>query len=73
MWCFRSISLIFVKAAGLKTQRRMCEFAQQTADQNYSMMLTNYEMQSCAVESGNCKQLGTNERDPSEVVIVWEV
>ena len=50
----------------------MCEFAQQTADQNYSMMLTNYAMQSCAVESGNCKLLGTNERDPSELVIATD-
>ena len=52
---------IFVKTTGQKTQRRVCEFAQQTANQYYSMMLTNYEMQLCAVELGNCKQRGTKE------------
>lgn len=31
---------IFVKAPGLKTQRRMSEFAKQTASQYYNMMLT---------------------------------
>ena len=60
--------MIFVKAAALKTQRRVCEFAQQTANQYYSMMLTNYAMQSCADELVNCKQRGTNERDPSELM-----
>ena len=59
---------IFVKAAGLITQRRVCEFAQQTANQYYSMMLTNYAMQSCADELVNCKQRGTNEMDPSELM-----
>ena len=59
---------IFVKAAGLKTQRRVCKFAQQTANQYYSMMLTNYAMQLCADELVNCKQRGTNERDPSELM-----
>ena len=59
---------IFVKVAGLKTQCRVCEFAQQTANQYYSMMLTNYAMQLYAVEMGNYKQQGTNERDPSELV-----
>ena len=59
---------IFVKAAGLITQRRVCEFAQQTANQYYSMMLTNYAMQSCADELVKCKQRGINERDPSELM-----
>lgn len=31
----------FVKAPGLKTQRRMCEFAKQTAGQYYNIMMVN--------------------------------
>jgi hypothetical protein len=53
---------IFVKAAGLKTQRRICEFAQQTAHQYYHMILTNYAMQLCAIETSNTKQRGAIEK-----------
>ena len=33
------------------------------------MILTNYSMQSCAVESSSCKQLGANETKLSGIVI----
>jgi hypothetical protein len=36
---------IFVKAAGLKTQRRALEFAQQTAQQYYNYLMSNNVMQ----------------------------
>jgi hypothetical protein len=58
---------IFVKAVGLKTQRRVSEFAQETANQYYHMMLTNYAVKSCAVESINCKQNGATELKTSEL------
>ena len=32
---------VFVKAPGIKTQRRVGEFAMQTANQYYNMMVTN--------------------------------
>jgi hypothetical protein len=59
---------IFVKAAGLKTQRRVCEFAQQTVHQYYHMILTNYAMQLCAIETSNTKQRGALEKNTYEIV-----
>jgi hypothetical protein len=61
---------IFVKAAGLKTQRRVSEFSQQTANQYYHTMLKNYAMKSCAVESRiNYKQNGATESKTSQLSI----
>jgi hypothetical protein len=57
---------IFVKAAGLKAQHRVSEFSQQTANQYYHMMITNYAVKSCAVESINCKQNRATESKTSE-------
>ena len=36
----------FVKAPGLKTQQRVNEFAVQTANQYYNVMVTQYVLQS---------------------------
>jgi hypothetical protein len=47
---------------------RVCEFAQQTAHQYYHMILTNYAMQLCVVETSNTKYLGANEKKTSEIV-----
>ncbi len=41
----------FVKLAGQKTQRRVSEFAKQTANQYYYMMLTEIAVQSCIAQS----------------------
>ncbi len=59
---------ICVKTAGLKTQRRVCEFAQQSTHQYYHMILTNYAMQLCAVETSNTKQCGAFEKNTCEIV-----
>jgi len=48
----------FVKLAGQKTQRRVSEFAKQTANQYYYMMLTEIAVQSCIVQSSQLTQLG---------------
>jgi hypothetical protein len=49
----------FIKAAGQKTQRRVSEFAQQTAHQYYNMMLSTHAMQYVTVYSNRCEQAGT--------------
>ena len=41
----------FVKMAGQKTQRRVNEFAKQTANQYYYMLLTEIALQSCIAQS----------------------
>ena len=46
------------KAAHQKTQRRVSEFAKQTANQYYYMMLTEIAVQSCIVQSSQLTQLG---------------
>jgi hypothetical protein len=48
----------FIKLAGQKTQRRVSEFAKQTANQYYYMMLTEIPVQSCIVQSSQLTQLG---------------
>jgi hypothetical protein len=47
----------FVKSAGQKTQRRVSEFAKQTANQYYNGMLTSYAMKHCMNEKSRLKQL----------------
>jgi len=46
----------FVKMAGQKTQRRVNEFAKQTANQYYYMMLTEIALQSCIAQSSQLTQ-----------------
>ena len=46
----------FVKMAGQKTQRRVNEFAKQTANQYYYMMLTEIALQSCISQSSQLTQ-----------------
>jgi hypothetical protein len=50
----------FVKMAGQKTQRRVNEFAKQTANQYYYMMLTEIALQSCIAQSSQLTQMGDN-------------
>ena len=56
----------FVKSAGQKTQRRVSEFATQTANQYYNMMLTSYALSNCVKESSNLKQLLGNDDEQSK-------
>ncbi len=49
----------FVKAAGQKTQRRLCEFAQKTAHQYYNMMLSTHAMHHITEDSNCRRQAGT--------------
>jgi hypothetical protein len=51
----------FVKSAGQKTQRRVGEFAQQTAQQYYNYMLSTHAMQHLAYESSCLIQSGTED------------
>ncbi len=48
----------FFKSAGQKTQRRVSEFAKQTANQYYHMMLTEIAMQSSIAQMSQLKQSG---------------
>jgi hypothetical protein len=49
----------FVKSAGYKTQRRLSEFAQQTAHQYFSMMLSTHAVQYITEDSNRLIQAGT--------------
>jgi len=46
--------------AGQKTQRRVNEFAKQTANQYYYMMLTEIALQSCIAQSSQLTQWDDN-------------
>ncbi len=50
---------IFVKSAGQKPQRRVSEFAQQTAHQYYNMMLSTHAVQHIREDSNRLIQAGT--------------
>ena len=50
---------IFVKSAGQKIQRRVSEFAQQTAHQYYNMMLSTHAMQHVREDANRLIQAGT--------------
>jgi hypothetical protein len=50
---------IFVKSAGQKTQRRVSEFAQQTAHQYYNMMLSTHVVQHVREDANHLIQAGT--------------
>ncbi len=48
----------FIKIPGQRTQRRVSEFAQQTAFQYHDILLSGYAVEECTCESNNCKQYG---------------
>ena len=48
----------FVKLASQKTQKRISEFAKQTANQYYYKMLTEIDVQSCIAQSSQLTQSG---------------
>ena len=56
----------FVKSAGQKTQRRVSEFASQTAKQYYDMMLTSYAVSTGVKESSKLQQFVGYKDKPSE-------
>jgi hypothetical protein len=49
----------FVKSAGQKTQRRLSKFAQKTAHQHYTMMLSTHAVQYITEDSNRLIQAGT--------------
>ena len=48
----------FIKIPGQRTQRRVREFAQQTALQYHNMMVSGYAAEECLFEMNSCKQYG---------------
>jgi hypothetical protein len=48
---------------GQRTQRRVSEFAQQTALQYYNMLVSGYAAQDCLIESNHYKQPGDSETE----------
>ena len=56
----------FVKSAGQKTQRRVSEFAKQTANQYYNMMLTSYAVSICDEQNGELKQMESSSDELTE-------
>jgi hypothetical protein len=48
----------FIKIPGQRTQRRVLEFAEQTANQYYNMLVSNLATTECLTEINNCKQRG---------------
>ena len=48
----------FIKIPGQRTQRRVSEFAQQTALQYYNMLLSSIAYNECIFETNNWKQYG---------------
>jgi hypothetical protein len=60
----------FVKSAGQKTQRRVSEFAKQTANQYYNMMLTSYAVSNCVQQIGELKQLDGSPDEVTETEIL---
>ncbi len=49
---------IFIKIPGRRTQRRVSEFAQQTALQYYNMLVSGYAAEQSCVQLNNHKQVG---------------
>ena len=48
----------FIKIPGQRTQRRVSEFAQQTALQYHNMLVSGYATKECLFEMNNRKQHG---------------
>ena len=55
----------FIKIPGQRTQRRVSEFAQQTAIQYHNMLVSNYAAEECIFEMNSRKQYGDVEDDQS--------
>jgi hypothetical protein len=51
----------FIKIPGQRTQRRVSEFAQQTALQYHNMLVSSYAAEECLFETNNRKQYGGND------------
>jgi hypothetical protein len=47
----------FIKIPGQRNQRRVSEFAKQTALQYYSMLVSKYATEECCLSRSNCQQL----------------
>jgi hypothetical protein len=55
----------FIKIPGQRTQQRVSEFAQQTALQYYSMLVSSYATHDCTISSNLYKQSGNTDSDNS--------
>ncbi len=65
----------FIKIPGQRTQQRVSEFAQQTADQHYNMLVSGYTACDCQIRSNLYKQSGNTDTDfnttePKEDVVI---
>jgi hypothetical protein len=55
----------FIKIPGQRTQQRVSEFAQQTALQCYSMLVSSYAAHDCTISTNLYKQSGNTDTDDS--------
>ena len=53
----------FIKIPGQRTQRRVSEFAKQTALQYYNMLVSKYAAEECRLSRSNCQQLDFIEKN----------
>ncbi len=53
----------FIKIPGQSTQQRVSEFAQLTALQYYNMLVSNYAVHDCQMQSNLYKQSGNADTD----------
>ncbi len=53
----------FIKIPGQRTQRRVSEFAKQTALQYYNMLVSKYAAEECHLSRSNCQQLDFIEKN----------
>jgi hypothetical protein len=52
----------FIKIPGQRTQRRVSEFAQQTALQYHDMLVSSYATKECLFETNNRRQYGGDDK-----------
>jgi hypothetical protein len=52
----------FIKIPGQRSQRRVSEFAQQTALQYHNMLVSGYATKECLFETNNRKQYGGDDK-----------
>ena len=57
----------FTKIPGQRTQRRVAEFAAQTANQYYDMLVSNLANGECLSEINNCKQRGGDDNNLEDI------
>lgn len=62
---------LFVKSAGQKTQRRISEFASQTAIQYYNMMLTSFAVSKSKLLKAECN-IAENKKDVISIILSGE-